>query len=79
MATGGCFLTLPVIVGVDLVADHVVDPADLVDCFVDPKFPVDLPVDLYLDLVLRSVEASLLLTISVLCAVFCVKHLDLCL
>ena len=70
MATGGCFLT----VSVDLVADCVVDPKDLVDSVVDLKYPVDLPVDLYSDLVLRSVEASLLFTISVLC----VERLDLC-
>ena len=69
---------MPVSVSVDLVADHVVDPEDLVDLVVDPKFPVDLPVDLYSD-PLRSVEASLLFTISVLCAVFCVERLDLCL
>ena len=66
LATGGCFLTLTVTVSVDLVADHVVDPADLVDLVVDPKYPVDLSVDLYLDPVLRSVEAFLLFTISVL-------------
>ena len=46
-------LTLTVTVGVDLVADYVVDPADLVDSVVD--------------LVLRSVGAFLLFTISVLC------------
>ena len=68
-ATGGCFLTLTVTVSVDLVADHVVDLADLVDSVVDLKCPVDLCVDLYL--VLRSVEAFLLFTISVCC--------DLCL
>ena len=50
-------------VGVDLVADHVVDPADLVDLVVDLKYPVDL----YSDPVLRSDEAFLLFTISVLC------------
>ena len=72
MATGGCFLTF----GVNLVADHVVDPEDLVDSVVDLKYPVDLPVDLYSDPVLRSDEAFLLLfTISVLC----VECLDLCL
>ena len=69
LVTGGCFLT----VGVDLVADHVVDPGELVDLVVDLKCPVDLY------MVLRSVEAFLLFTISVLCAVFCVEHLDLCL
>ena len=66
-------------VSVDLVADHVVDPEDLVDLVVDPKYPVDLPVDLYSDPVLRSDEAFvfLLFTVSVLC-VFCVECLDLC-
>ena len=58
LATGGCFLTLTVTVSVDLVADHVVDPADHVDLVVDLKY-----------LVLRSVEAFLLFTISVLCDV----------
>ena len=70
---------------VDLVADHIVDPADPVDSVVDltADSPVALEVDLVLDpdLVLRSVEAFLLFTISVLCAVLCtVKCLDdLCL
>ena len=63
LATGGCFLTLTVTVSVDLVADHVVDPADL----------VDLVVDLVLDPVLRSVIAFL--TVSVLCDL-CVECLD---
>ena len=70
LATGGCFLILTVTVSVDLVADCVVDPADLVDLVVDLKYPVDLYT------VLRSVEAFLLFTISVLCAVFCVECLD---
>ena len=68
---------MTVTVSVDLVADHVVDPVDLVDLVVDPKLPVDLCVDLYL--VLRLVEAFLLFTISGLCVVcvFCiVKCLD---
>ena len=65
LVTGGCFLT----VGVDLVADLVVDLKDLVDLVVDLKYPVDLY------MVLRSVEAFLLFTISVLCDL-CVECLD---
>ena len=68
---------MTIIVTVDSVADHVVDPADpanLVDSVVDLTHLADSPVDL--DPVLRSAEAFLF-TISVLCAV---KHLDdLCL
>ena len=66
---GGCFLTLTVVVTVDLVADHVVDPADpanLVDSVVHLTHLADSPVDL--DPVLRSAEAFLS-TISVLCVV----------
>ena len=54
-STGGCLLTLNIIVAVDPVADHVVDPVDPVDLVVDLTCPADLPVDLvvYPDPVLR--------------------------
>ena len=66
-----------IVVTVDSVADHVVDPADptdLVDLVVDLTHPADLPVDP----VLRLAEA-LSFTISVLCAVECLDDCNLCL
>ena len=56
-STGGCFLTLTVIVTVDLVADHV-DPDDLVD-FVDLVVDLTHPADSPVDPALRSVKAFL--------------------
>ena len=63
---------MTIVVTVDLVADHVVDPANsagLVDSVVDLTHPADSPVDL--DPVLRSAEAFLF-TIPVLCVVYSV-------
>ena len=69
---------MTVTVTVDLVPDHVVDLANLVDLVVDLTHPVDSCVDL--NLVLRLVEDFLLFTISVLCVgvVKCLDDLCLC-